>query len=154
MRLYICLRDVKYTVFGKIIINLSYIYFVLLWKANWQRQNFLSSTINHPVYDFCIIYGCIMFYILQKCALIIDVILKRGRFLSTSVSRNIHYVSITNELDVNRFKRNPGIYRSIQCKLRPNNSLKILKSISNKPIGQSQLPRLVSPLKYYVFPQK
>lgn len=44
--------------------------------------------------DFCIIYGHMMFYILQRCALIIDVILKRGRFLSTSVSRIIDSVSI------------------------------------------------------------
>ena len=33
-------------------------------------------------------------YILQKSALILDVILKKGRFLSTSVSRIIDSVSI------------------------------------------------------------
>ena len=43
-------------------------------------------------------YSHMLFYILQKCALIIDVILKR--FLSTSVSRNINYVSVTNELNL------------------------------------------------------
>jgi len=71
-----------------------------------------DRTFNHPVYDNCVIYGYMLFYIPQKCALIIDVILKRDKFLSTSVSRNIDFVSITNELSflhhrvagVNRFK--------------------------------------------------
>ena len=44
--------------------------------------------------DICIIYGYMLFYILQKCALILDIILKRGRFLSTSVSRIVDSVSI------------------------------------------------------------
>jgi len=49
--------------------------------------------------QICIIHGHMLFYILQKCALIIDVVLKRDRFLSTIVSRIIDSVSITNELN-------------------------------------------------------
>lgn len=52
--------------------------------------------------DFCIIYGHMLFYILQKNALIIDVILKR--FLSTSVSGNINYASLTDELNFHMFQ--------------------------------------------------
>ena len=51
---------------------------------------------------FALFCGHMLFYILQKNALIMDVILKR--FLSASVSRNINYVSLTNELNFHMFQ--------------------------------------------------